>query len=75
MGLPPTHSLGLLCCAVQGGYNHYMEKEIFEQAETVAQTMQVRQRCWGQLAAAPPPCIGNKVLNAECSQQALGMLA
>jgi hypothetical protein len=26
---------------VQGGYNYYMEKEIFEQAETIAQTMQV----------------------------------
>ncbi|GAB4813433.1 hypothetical protein N2152v2_000479 [Parachlorella kessleri] len=27
---------------MKGGYNHYMEKEIFEQAETVAQTMQGR---------------------------------
>ena len=27
---------------MKGGYNHFMEKEIFEQAETVAQTMQGR---------------------------------
>ena len=27
---------------VQGGYTHFMEKEIFEQAETIAQTMQGR---------------------------------
>ena len=29
---------------VQGGYTHFMEKEIFEQAETIAQTMQVGSR-------------------------------
>jgi glucosamine--fructose-6-phosphate aminotransferase (isomerizing) len=27
---------------MKGGYNHYMEKEIFEQAETVSQTLQGR---------------------------------
>lgn len=27
---------------LQGGYTHFMEKEIFEQAETIAQTMQGR---------------------------------
>lgn len=27
---------------MKGGYNHYMEKEIFEQAETLSQTMQGR---------------------------------
>lgn len=28
--------------AAQGGYTHFMEKEIFEQPETIAQTMQGR---------------------------------
>ena len=36
-----SHRLPLLSSLRQGGYNHYMEKEIFEQAETIAQTMQV----------------------------------
>ena len=27
---------------MKGGYNHFMEKEIFEQADTIAQTMQGR---------------------------------
>lgn len=28
--------------SLQGGYTHFMEKEIFEQPETIAQTMQGR---------------------------------
>lgn len=47
------------CHLLQGGYNHFMEKEIFEQHETITQTMQVGGA--GEEGPAPyAPCAAHR---------------
>lgn len=41
---PPSNLLLLLLLTNQGGYDHYMQKEIHEQPESILQTMRGRVR-------------------------------